>query len=183
MLFFFYILGSILIDLFNPRIIGVTGGILSGMSLLSSGFIQDIRIYFLTYGLIFALGQAIFLSATFAILPHYFNKKLPLVNGLINFFGAILAAVFPIILSVFLDKYGLSGTFYFLAGTNFLGALLALTFIPRLPKSNEKKWIQRIKESFGLDVLKKRNYLIWCISTFISIFGYMIPVIVIVSYI
>ena len=169
-----------MVDLFDPRKIGIAGGLLSSLSLLACAFVNDIKIYFLTYGFMLALGQALLLAATFAILPHYFNKRLSLANGIMNFFAAALVVVFPIILSAFLNNYGLKEAFYFLAASNFLAAVLSLMFKPMLPKSTEMKLIPRIKESFGLEVLKNKNFLIWCVASFIGMLGYLIPVINIV---
>lgn len=45
-------------------------------------------------------------------------------------------------------------------------------------KSSVKK---RIKQSFGIEVLKEKEFLIWCGATFIGILGYLIPIIIIVS--
>ena len=129
-----------------------------------------------------AFGQALLLAPTYAILPHYFNKKLSLTNGIMNFCSAILIVVFPLIISKFLDNYGLSGAFYFLASINIIAAVLALTFKPKLPKSTEISLIPRIKESFGLEVLKNKNFLIWCIANIFGCLGYGIPIINIVTY-
>jgi len=53
------------------------------------------KLYFLTYGLGFGVGQALLLTATLAILPHYFNKKLSLANGLMNLIAAVIFVVLP----------------------------------------------------------------------------------------
>jgi MFS family permease len=105
--------------LFNPRKIGVIGGLLSSIGLFASAFVYDIRLYFLTYGVLFAIGQSFLLASTFAILPHYFNKKLALVNGLMNGLAAILVVVFPILTSISLKAYGLAETFYFLGAASW----------------------------------------------------------------
>ena len=175
--FFLCILGSILTDLFNPRKIGVIGGLLSSIGLLASAFVYDIRLYFITYGVLFAIGQSFLLASTFAILPHYFNKKLALVNGLMNGFAAILVVIFPILTSIILDKYGLAETFYFLGGINFLAGLAAFTYIPLLPQIRKESVSSRIKQSFGLKVFKKHKFSIWCIASLFGMFGYLIPVV------
>jgi MFS family permease len=76
------ILGSILTDLFGARRIGLLGGLISTISLAASAFIENIMLYFFTYGFGFGIGQALLLSATLSILPHYFKKRLSLANGL-----------------------------------------------------------------------------------------------------
>jgi MFS transporter, MCT family, solute carrier family 16 (monocarboxylic acid transporters), member 10 len=63
-----------LTDLFGARKVGIFGGLISTFGLLTSAMVQQIEIYFLTYSFVFGLGQALMLTATLAILPHYFNK-------------------------------------------------------------------------------------------------------------
>lgn len=135
------------------------------------------RLYFVTYGLFFAIGQSFLLASTFAILPHYFNKKLALVNGIMNFFAAILVVVFPILTSIILDKYNLAEAFYFLAGVNLIAALMALTYIPLLPQNKKESKLKRVKQSFGLKVFKKKKFSIWCIASLFGMLGYLIPVV------
>lgn len=50
------------------------GGLISTLGLAASSYVQNIKLYFLTYALLFGIGQALLLSATLAILPHYFKK-------------------------------------------------------------------------------------------------------------
>jgi hypothetical protein len=72
--FFLCILGSILISFFSSRVVGVLGGSIGTISLILCAFVIELKIYFLTYGVLFALGQALKLASTLSILPHYFNK-------------------------------------------------------------------------------------------------------------
>ena len=75
------VFGSVLVDFFNPRVIGVIGGLVSSFSMLLSAQVKEIQFYLLTYGVMLAIGQALLLASTLAILPHYFNKKLSMANG------------------------------------------------------------------------------------------------------
>ncbi len=77
----FCIIGSILVDFFNPRVIGVVGGLISAVSMYLSSLINEIEYYILSYGILLSIGQALLLAATLAILPYYFKKKLSLANG------------------------------------------------------------------------------------------------------
>jgi hypothetical protein len=65
-----------LVDFFDARKIGFIGGVLSTIGLISSAFVNDLKLYFLTYGVIFGIGQSLFLASILSILPHYFNKSL-----------------------------------------------------------------------------------------------------------
>ena len=151
----------------------------------------------------FAIGQAILLSSTLAILPHYFERKIALANGLMNFLAAIIVVAMPILTSLIVRHYSLVETFYFLALLNFVAALMCLSFKPCLAASSDT-FKSRCSQSFSLQVFKDSKYVIWCCTTFIGwnldekknlkkslfikrplfnkgMFGYLIPIITIVS--
>ena len=167
-------------DIFDARIVGIIGGSLSTIGLLFSVFVTDLKIYFLTYGVIFGIGQSLFLASILSILPHYFMKRLGLANGLMNFGAAFLTISLPFITSECLKKIGLSNTFYVLAGILFLSALLTLTFKPQLKSIHTGEWYKRVEKSLGLDVLKMKKFIIWVSAVFIGFFGYLIPILIIV---
>jgi len=173
--------GSILTDLFGARKIGIFGGLISTFGLLTSAMVQKIEIYFLTYSFIFGLGQALMLTATLAIIPHYFNKKLSLANGVMNFVTAIIVCILPITTSWSLEKYGLKYTFYYFTMLNFITVLLSFTFKPILKNDKNLTKHQKFKNSFGKEIFKKSKFIIWCVASIVCMFGYLIPVVNIVS--
>jgi len=140
---------------------------------------------FIVYsGLILAIGQAMLLAASLAILPHYFSKKLSLANGITNAVASIMVVVLPIISSVILKRAnGLQETWWFLAALNVLAAMLCLTYRSLLPNNNHETFVRRLKKSFGIKVFRKRNYNFWLLATFCGMFGYLIPIVNIVSFI
>ena len=173
--------GSVLTDLFGPRKIGLVGALISTVAIFSSAFVNDIRLYFLTYGVVYGIGQALLLAATLAILPHYFNKRLSLANGLMSGLSSIIMIVLPTITGVMLRRFGLKETFLVLGAINFVTIIMAFSYRPLLPASNtDVSLYSRLKESFGLAVFRKRNFIIWTIGGLIGFFGYMIPIFYIV---
>lgn len=66
--------GSIATDFFGPRKPGIFGGLVSGVALALCTFVTNLKLYFLTYGVLYGIGQAFLLTSTLAIIPHYFNK-------------------------------------------------------------------------------------------------------------
>jgi MFS family permease len=169
-----------LTDFFGARKVGLAGGFLSSVSLFASAFITDIKFYFLTYGLGFGLGQALLLSATLSILPHYFNKRLSLANGLMTFIGTIVIVILPVCTAPILEKFGLKEAFYFLSAVNSITILMALTYKSTLPNNRKENFMDRIKKSFGLEILKSKDFLVWCVGSIIGQFAYLTPIIIIV---
>ena len=168
--------------MYGPRKIGLLGAIISTVSILACAFINELKLYFLTYGVIYGIGQAFLLAATLAILPHYFNKRLSLANGLMSGISSIIIIALPIATAQFLRRFGLKETFYLLAAFNLVTVLMALTFKPILKTSSDITFVSRLKDSFGIEVFKKRNFIIWCASGLVGIYGYMIPIVYIVSF-
>jgi MFS family permease len=168
-------------ELFGIRKIAILGACLSTLSILLSAFIQKMQLYFLSYSIGFGIGQALLLTSTLAILPHYFNKRLSLATGLMSFIGAILVVFIPIITDLIIKKHGLSATFFFLAGLNCITIFMVFTYRPVLRSAHKKSKLETIKQSFGFEILKKRRFIIWCIASFIGMLGYLIPIVNIVS--
>ena len=151
--------------------------------ILLCAFINNIKLYFLTYGFGFGLGQSFLLVSTSSILPHYFKRRLSLANGLMNFVGALISIILPVLTNEFLERYTLRETFYLLAGLNFLTVLMSFSYKSRLEPSDKNiSKCSRIKSSFRKDVFKNNLYKIWCLSSFILMIGYLMPIVNIVTF-
>ncbi len=127
------------------------------------------------------IGEALLLTSVFSILPHYFNKRIGLANGVENFIGALILAAVPFIVSYSISSLGLSSTFFVLSALFMISGLCALTFAPELPVPVESNWRIRVKSSIGLEVFKKPKFIIWCFSGFVGYLGFAMPLITIVS--
>ena len=173
-------IGSFVADIYGPRKSGLIGGALSTLGLFISATVKNLKLHIISYGVIFGIGQAFLLAATLAILPHYFNKRLSFANGLMNVVGAIVVIVLPILMGYFLRAYGLTATFYFLSAVSAGSIVMAGLFKPVLPL-NQGSFTSKVKESFGLEIFKRRGYVVWCLASFVGMFGYLIPLVCIVS--
>ena len=100
--------------------IGFIGGCLSTISLASCAFLNKIEYYFIFFSFLFGIGQSLLLIATFAILPHYFNKKIGLANGLMNLGGALVCIGVPLVIAKCLKELGLDHTWYLIFSTLFI---------------------------------------------------------------
>ena len=142
---------------------------------------QNFNHFFCLKGVFLSIGQAILLSSTFAILPHYFSKKLSLANGLMNALASVIVVLLPICISSILHSHNLSEAFLFLAFLNIIASLFSITYIAQLPMNNDQvSMLVKVKQSFGLRILRMPRYVLWCIASFIAMFGYLIPIITIV---
>lgn len=115
-----------------------------------------------------------------AILPHYFKEKISLANGIMNFIAALIVVLFPILTDGIVKDGGLIGAFYFLSTLSFTTIIMSLAYIPVLPEDKSQSLEDRFRSSLGLEVFSKKKYVVWCVASFIGMFGYFIPVVTIV---
>ncbi len=127
--FILCLVGSFLVSYFNARLIGIIGGLISTVSLIASALVTYMPLYFITHGLILSTGQALLLASSLSILPHYFNKKLSLANGIATCLCAVIIVLLPTATSIILDRIGLQAAFYFLAALNFISGLFFFKYI------------------------------------------------------
>ncbi len=89
------------------------GGSLSTIALISCAFLEKIQYYFIFFSCLFGIGQSMLLIATFAILPHYFNKKIGFANGIMNLGSAFVTVGIPLVVASCLKELGLKETWYY----------------------------------------------------------------------
>ena len=116
------------------------------------------------------------MASCFSILPHYFNKKLGLANGILNTGGCVLTLLDTIVVAFILENYGLRVFSYSVAGFSLFLASLSLVFKPQLPVDTSQTFGQRLRESFGLEIFKKPKFLIWVSSSVFGFYGNCVPV-------
>ncbi len=80
-----------------------------------------------------------------------------------------------------MKKYNLAESFYLLAFLNLVASGMCMTYRSVIVSDVELSVKKRVKQSFGLEVFKKKKYLVWCGATFIGVLGYLIPIVIIVS--
>jgi MFS family permease len=173
---------TILVDFFGARKIAVIGGLLSGTGILCSSFVTFMPMYFLTYSITFGIGQALLMSSTFSILPHYFKQRIGLANGIMNAGAAVITVTLPIVTAKCLKELGLVDTFYVLSALSYSTVFFALTYKPMLPDeySATISFSHRLKASFGTGLFKKPKFIMWCLTCLVGLYGAMNIVLTIV---
>lgn len=157
------------------RVSAILGGLLFGLGLLCSTFVDSIYKMYFTYSLLFSAGCSLCYFSSVLILSEYFSKNLVFANGL----GLSGAGVGTIVLAPFVDFL----QFYFkwritvqiLSGLSavlvFSGLLYFLVPPPNshiVTKDPDEKYVD-------LSVLKNKAYLVWVIVVGLVLFGFYIP--------
>ncbi|XP_048771101.2 monocarboxylate transporter 10-like [Ostrea edulis] len=188
--FLMCIFASICSDRIGIRPTAFFGAALGVIGLISSAFITQLELLYLTYGILLGTGGGFVYSPSLVILGHYFKKHMGIVNGIVAFGSSIYTIVLSIVLPIVLESLGIKYTFLILGGLYCLPLLGTLTWkplfhretsIPELALSKESivehvddccSWT---KEFLNLKIFKNRAYLIWFLGLSVALFGYFVP--------
>ena len=165
---------------FGFRLTLFTGGFFYGLGLLTSSFVPSIPYLYLTFGVIFAIGESLCFSASLLILPEYFTRNWSLAHGIAlcgNSMGALaLAPIFEVLFSTYGFKRGFQ-----LASAASLYLMLASLFYkrPAEKQSNQQNLAAEKKldddEKPALPLKNNKAFITFITATTLMHFGYYIP--------
>ncbi|KAH9525015.1 hypothetical protein Btru_000111 [Bulinus truncatus] len=195
-------MSSIISDRVGIRRTGIIGGVLAVIGLLSSAFVEELMLLYLTYGVITGLGFAFSYAPSLVILGHYFKRHMGLVNGLVTFGSSVFTIALVFALPKLLDTIGLKFTLLSLSGLAALLIPYSLTWRPIFTRENlglsqaalstmSIEMIQsqcqeccRFTRSFlNVKIWRNRGYVVWAVSCGVSLFGYFVPFVHIIQYV
>lgn len=187
-------LSSIISDRFGLQPIGVIGGVLAFVGILSSAFVEELMLLYLTYGILMGFGFAFAYAPSLVILGHYFKRHMGLANGLVTFGSSLFTIGLALGVPPLLQAIGLRYTLIFLSGLVLLLVPYALTWKPIFTRDNMDlsqaamstmsiEMIQarctdccRFTRKFlNVRIWRNKGYVIWALSLGISLFGYFVP--------
>ena len=143
----------------------------------------------MTYGVLFGAGASLAYNPSLIILGHYFRRRLGVVNGIVTAGSSVFTIVLSFLLDSILNNIGLAATFQVLAGTMSLLMICAMRYVPVLPTNQAV-----VQESGGssegdhtwnkyvnFSIWKNKKYIIWAIAVPLSMLGYFVPYVHLVS--
>ncbi|XP_064629022.1 monocarboxylate transporter 10-like [Lineus longissimus] len=196
-IFFLAPVSSILVDRFGIRKTAFSGAVIAFIGMLSSSFVQEIELLYLTYGVLLGAGCSLVYTPSLIILGHYFQRRLGLVNGLVTLGSAIFTIALPFVIKFLLQSLGLSNTLRALSSLQFIMILLTLTWKPILGTHHDELDHILSTESLrvavtgcctwtgkflNVSIWKNRSYVIWVTSVALALFGYFVPFVHLVEY-
>ena len=188
--FFMCTISSILSDRIGIRPTAMTGAVLATIGLVSSMFVQQMELLYLTYGLLLGIGSSMVYSPSLVILGHYFKERMGLVNGIVSFGSALFTIGLTRILPFLLRTVGIKYTFLFLSGLHFMLIFFSFSWKPifhkpeniaRLTLSTESVYEHCnnccfwTKKFLNVKIWRNKAYVIWVGSLAVALFGYFVP--------
>ena len=181
---------SILSDRIGIRPTAMTGAVLATIGLVSSMFVKQMELLYLTYGLFLGIGSSMVYSPSLVILGHYFKDRMGLVNGIVSFGSSIFTIGLTRILPFLLRVAGIKYTFLFLGGLHFMLIFFSFSWKPlfhkeeniaRLTLSTESVYehcnncCTWTKKFLNIKIWRNKAYVVWVGSLGVALFGYFVP--------
>ena len=167
------------------------------MSLICSSFVDNMKLLFFTYSLLFGLGSSCVFSAGLVVISQYFKKRQSLATGLLTggHGGGVL--IMGPTLEALIRAIGWKDAYRIMAGVAFVLCSLAITFDPNVEKDAEEKdkgEREEIKEGENDSLIRTKmkkifDFSVWKVPAVIAIvlaacvveFGHFVPQIHLVS--
>lgn len=200
--FLMTMLAGVLCDVIGIRQTGVLGAVLGTIGLVSSAFVTQLELLYLTFGFILGTGAAFLFSPSLVILGHYFSRHIGIANGIVAFGNAFFSILMSLALPELLKYLSIQYTFLCLGGLYLTMTVAALTFKPLLPKEDRhtdeedryvddvtssakesrlRKIFRPVQKAVNLDLWKIKAFRIWVVSIGVGLFGYFVPFVHLVS--
>ncbi|CAG2213556.1 SLC16A10 [Mytilus edulis] len=194
--FLMSIVSSILSDRVGIRQTAFVGTLFGLVGLVSSAFVTELELLYLTFGVFLGIGAGLIYSPSLTILGHYFDKHMGLVNGIVAFGSSLFSIILSIALPYLLKGIQVKYTFIVLAGMYLILVFCTLTWKPLIPKQSNLAALTLSKESvvehvndccafaktfLNTKIFKNKAYVIWAVSLGLSLFGYFVPFVHLVS--
>lgn len=193
-------ISTALVTRFGCRITTLIGGAFCVVSLITSSFVENISVLFITYSFLFCLGCSCTFSSGLVVISQYFKEKKSLATGVLTAGHGGGVLVMGPTLEALTSSVGWQSSFRIMAGISFLLCSLAITFDPNVETDEEKlsncieneerehskeerddKVITKIKNVFDTSVWKEPPFVALILCACVVEFGHFVPQIHLVS--
>jgi len=175
--FVFSPLSSSLCKRFGCKAVTTLGGILVGVGLLLSSYVDSIFRMYVTYSFLFGLGSSMCYVSSVLVLSGYFSKNLVVANG-IGLAGAGVGTIsLAPALSLLLDNYYWRDALRILSATSLLLVISGLIYylVPAPMEFSDANEYQEETKRIDFSFLKNKAYIVWIAVVGLVLFGFYIP--------
>ena len=159
----------------------VLGGFTCAIGMFSSSFATNIYLLYLTYGLVWGFGSCLCYCSVLFLLPR-FRARLGLANGIVFFGAPVGTLAYSVLIQKLLSYVGLAKTFRVLAGVQLVLVLCGFTTRSILSLRFDQIEFRNIKKtSFDWSIFKNKGFMVFVVSLFVFMPGYLVPYVHLVS--
>lgn len=169
-------IASTLCQKYGCRMVSAVGGLIGILGLLLTSFFNSIYVIYLTYSILWGFGSSLNYAPTMLVLGQYFEKHLPLANGIVTAGSGIGTLAMGPFYDLVLSNLGWKKMLRILSGFAFVMFLSALMYRP-LPAKYKRAHIEAERKTkiFDLSVWKMKSFVFWVVSMSLLFMGYFVP--------
>lgn len=153
-------------------------------SLVCSSFVNDLRILYFSYGVLYGISAGVILNTCLTLNSLYFKKNPALPTGIMTMGCSVGVIVFGPCLEELVEAVGWRNTFRIIGGVLSLICILSITYDPvdtdvdhgnelELPNDEEKKICLSIKECTAL--FRNSTFTVGLISHMLLFLAFYVP--------
>ena len=198
-MFFMGPLTTVLCEQLGCRVVTCLGGILSFVGLLTTSFVTNFTLLYITYGLLWGAGTSFCYFASLVILPSHFRNHLSLAYGIAIAGAGLGVPPMTWAINQLIAHYDWRITMRILAGMSLLMCVSSLSYSRLEDKQGQRIQLQkrdtprildigllykiklRLLEFLSLNPWKNKAFAVWAISLSFIAFGSYIPFVFLVS--
>ena len=120
-------------DRYGARKLMVAGGALYAISMILLGFIQELWQFFLVFGVMLSMTQAISMVPLMASIGGWFTRRLGLGTGILWAAGGVGSAILAPLMAFLIENVGWQATFWSIGGAGGAIILLLSIFLRNRP--------------------------------------------------
>ena len=160
----------------------VLGGVVCTVGMVSSSFAKNVYLLYLTYGLVWGFGSCLCYCSALFLLPQFFRARLGLANGIVFLGAPVGTLVYSVLIQKLLSYMGLAKSFRVLAGVQLVLVLCGLITRSIVSLGFDQTEFKTIKKaSFDWSIFKNKGFMVFVVSLFVFMPGYLVPYVHLVS--
>lgn len=169
-------IASSLCQRYGCRVVSAAGGLIAVLGLLLTSFTNSLYVIYFTYSVLWGFGSSLNYAPTMLVLGQYFQKHLPLANGIVTAGSGIGTLAMGPFYHLILSNLGWKMMLRMLGGFAFFMFVSALFYRP-LPSKYKRAYKETDKQSkfFDLSVWKVKPFVVWVVSMSLLFVGYFVP--------
>ncbi|KAK2569119.1 Monocarboxylate transporter 10 [Acropora cervicornis] len=158
------------------RVVASVGGVFGLLGLLSASFTSNVYVIYLTYSVLWGFGSSLNYAPTMLVLGEYFDKHLPLANGIVTAGSGVGTMAMGPFYHFVLSNLGWKMMLRILCAFAFVMILSALLYRP-LPARYKRAHSQHKERPkfFDPSVWKMKSFVFWVVSMSLLFVGYFVP--------
>ncbi|XP_065643931.1 monocarboxylate transporter 10 [Hydra vulgaris] len=154
------------------RTVAALGGVVAALATLTASFSKNLSHMYLTEGLLFGIGASLCYFPSVLILPHYFRKRLSLVNGIVSCGSGVGTMALGPILNFINESYGWRVSNRLTSVLLLCTSGVSFLYRPIISSPSPNNYKQPL---FDFSIFQNKAFIVFTFALFIFMLAYFVP--------